>query len=131
MQLMSFGFGKTVDLDFDAAIDKVTAELAKVGFGVLSDIDVAAKMKEKLGKNMPRYRILGACKPPLAYQAINAVPDIGLLLPCNVLVREDAEGQVHVDFMDPASVLSLVDNPDIEPLAAEVKETLKIAFDAL
>jgi len=128
---MSFGFGKVVDLDFDAAIDKVTRELGKVGFGVLSDIDVAAKMKEKLGKDMPRYRILGACKPPLAYKAVSTVPDIGLLLPCNVVVREDAEGQVHVDFMDPESVLSLVDNPAVEPLAAEVKKTLEIAFDAL
>ena len=128
---MSFGFGKVVDLDFDAAVDKVTGELGKVGFGVLSDIDVAGKMKEKLGKDMPRYRILGACKPPLAYQALRAVPDIGLLLPCNVVVREDADGRVHVDFMDPESVLSLVDNEAVAPLAAEVRKTLEIAFDAL
>jgi uncharacterized protein (DUF302 family) len=128
---MSFGFGKPVDLDFDAAIEKVTSELQKEGFGVLSDIDVAAKMKEKLGKDMPRYRILGACNPALAYEAISAVEDIGLLLPCNVLVREDAAGQVHVDFMDPASVLSLVDHEDVEPLAAEVKTKLERACAAL
>ena len=121
----AFGFGKPVELEFDAAIDKVTAELQIEGFGVLSDIDVAAKMKEKLDKDMPRYRILGACNPALADQAIDAVPEIGLLLPCNVLVREDAEGQVFVSFMDPQSVLSLVDHPGVEPLAGEVKSRLE------
>ena len=120
-----FGFGKAVEMAFDAAIDKVTTELQKEGFGVLSDIDVAAKMKEKLDKDMPRYRILGACNPALADQAIDAVPDIGLLLPCNVLVREDGEGRVFVSFMDPQSVLSLVDHPGVEPLAGEVKSRLE------
>jgi uncharacterized protein (DUF302 family) len=126
-----FGFGKIVDESFDGAIEKVTAELEKEGFGVLSDIDVAAKMKAKLDKDMPRYRILGACNPALAYQAISAVEDIGLLLPCNVLVREDAEARVHVDFMDPQSVLSLVDHPGVEPLAAEVKGRLERVMAAL
>ena len=128
---MSFGFGKEIELSFDDAINKVTDVLQDEGFGVLSDIDVSAKMKEKLNEDMPRYRILGACNPALAFQAISAVDDIGLLLPCNVLVREDAEGKVHVDFMDPASVLSLVDHPGIEPLAAEVKAKLERACDAL
>lgn len=128
---MSFGFGKEVELEFDEAINKVTEELQKEGFGVLSDIDVAAKMKEKLDKDMPPYRILGACNPPLAYEAISAVEDIGLLLPCNVLVREDSAGKVHVDFMDPSSVLSLVDHPGVEPLAAQVKERLERACNAL
>jgi len=128
---MSFGFGKQVDFEFDEAIDKVTAVLQTEGFGVLSDIDVSAKMKEKLDKDMPQYRILGACNPGLAYQAISAVEDIGLLLPCNVLVREDKEGKVHVDFMDPASVLSLVDHPGVEPLAAEVKAKLQRVCEAL
>ena len=121
----AFGFGKQVDLDFDAAIDKVTADLQTEGFGVLSDIDVAAKMKEKLDKDMPRYRILGACNPALAYQAIEAVSDIGLLLPCNVLVHEDRDGGVNVSFMDPESVLSLVDHPGVKPLASEVKAKLE------
>lgn len=128
---MSFGFGKEIELSFDDAINKVTDVLQDEGFGVLSDIDVSAKMKEKLDEDMPRYRILGACNPALAFKAISAVDDIGLLLPCNVLVREDAEGKVHVDFMDPASVLSLVDHPGIEPLAAEVKAKLERACDAL
>ena len=126
-----FGFGKVVDEAFDEAIDKVTAELEKEGFGVLSDIDVAAKMKAKLDKDMPRYRILGACNPALAYQAISAVEDIGLLLPCNVLVREDAEGKVHVDFMDPVSVMSLVNDPGVEPLANDVKGRLQNVLAAL
>ena len=126
-----FGFGKNVDMDFDAAIEKVTADLQTEGFGVLSDIDVAAKMKEKLGKDMPRYRILGACNPALAHQAISAVPDIGLLLPCNVLVREDDAGTVSVSFMDPRSVMSLVDDPDVEPLAAEVKTRLLRVLEAV
>ena len=126
-----FGFGKQVDLEFDAAIDKVTADLQTEGFGVLSDIDVAAKMKEKLDLDMPRYRILGACNPALAHQAISAVPDIGLLLPCNVLVREGDDGAVNVSFMDPKSVLSLVDHPGVEPLAGEVKAKLERVLEAL
>lgn len=127
----NFGFGKAVELDFDAAIEKVTEELAAEGFGVLSDIDVAAKMKEKLDKDMPRYRILGACNPPLAYQAVNAVADIGLLLPCNVVVREDEAGGVIVSFMDPKAVMSLVDEADVEPLAEEVKTRLERVMAAL
>lgn len=127
----AFGFGKPVELSFDDAIETVTKELEKEGFGVLSDIDVAAKMKAKLGKDMPRYRILGACNPAIAYQAINAVEDIGLLLPCNVLVHEDKSGDVHVDFMDPESVLALVEDPGITPMATEVKAKLERVLAAL
>lgn len=127
----NFGFGKPVDLTFDEAIDKVTEILQGEGFGVLSDIDVAAKMKEKLDKDMPPYRILGACNPPLADKAITAVPEIGLLLPCNVLVRQDEAGQVYVSFMDPEAVMSLVDDPSVEPLAAEVKGRLERVLGAL
>jgi len=126
-----FGFGKIVDESFDGAIEKVTAELEKEGFGVLSDIDVAAKMKAKLDKDMPSYRILGACNPALAYQAISAVDDIGLLLPCNVLVREDDDAKVHVDFMDPVSVMSLVNDPGVVPLAKDVRERLERVMAAL
>jgi uncharacterized protein (DUF302 family) len=126
-----FGFGKVVDLAYDEAIETVTAKLADEGFGVLSDIDVAAKMKEKLGKEMPRYRILGACNPHRAFEAISAVEDIGLLLPCNVLVREDTDGRVHVDFMDPVSVMSLVRDPGVEPLANDVKGRLQRVLEAL
>src|SRR5210317_178404 len=114
----NYGFGKAVELNFDEAIDKVTAVLATEGFGVLSDIDVAAKMKEKLNKDMPRYRILGACNPSLAFQAVSAEKEIGLLLPCNVVVREDEDGDVHISFMDPEAVMGLVGNPGVEPLAS-------------
>ena len=127
----NYGFGKAVDLNFDEAIDKVTAVLATEGFGVLSDIDVAAKMKEKLNKDMPRYRILGACNPPLAYQAVSAEKEIGLLLPCNVVVREDDDGDVHISFMDPEAVMGLVGNPGVEPLASDVKQRLERVLAAL
>lgn len=126
-----FGFGKPVNMGFDEAIETVTGELGKEGFGILTEIDVQATLKEKLGEDMPPYRILGACNPPLAHQAVTAVPEIGLLLPCNVLVREDDEGKVHVSFMDPGSVLGLVDNPAVVPLAQQVREKLERVLAAL
>lgn len=127
----NFGFGKPVDAKFDVAVEQVTEELAKEGFGVLTEIDVAATLKKKLDADMPPYRILGACNPALAHQAVTAVPEIGLLLPCNVLVREDADGQVHVSFMDPGAVLGLVNVPEVDPLAAQVKEKLTRVMDNL
>ena len=127
----AFGFGKAVDMNFGEAIDKVTEELKVEGFGVLSDIDVAGTMKKKLDLDMPPYRILGACNPNLAHQAVSAIPDIGLLLPCNVLVREDDAGQVSVSFMDPSSVLGLVGDPRLEPLAGQVKEKLQRVLAAV
>lgn len=126
-----FGFGKPVDAKFDDTVEAVTAELKKEGFGVLTEIDVAATLKEKLGEDMPPYLILGACNPSLAHQAVSAVPEIGLLLPCNILVREDEAGQVHVSFMDPGAVLGLVDKPEIEPLAQQVKDKLQKVLAAL
>lgn len=127
----NFGFGKPVDLDFEEAIATVTEELGKEGFGVLTEIDVSATMKKKLDEDMPPYRILGACNPTLAHQAVSAVPEIGLLLPCNVLVRQEDDGQVRVSFMDPESVLSLVDHPGVEPLATQVKEKLQRVLASL
>ncbi len=127
----NFGFGKEVSTDFDTSIDNVIDALATEGFGVLSDINVAATLKKKLDKDMPPYRILGACNPVLAHQAITAVPDIGLLLPCNVLVRQDDGGAVHVSFMDPGAVMGLVDNDDVLPLAALVREKLDRVMAAL
>jgi uncharacterized protein (DUF302 family) len=121
----SFGFGKVVDLEFDSAIDRVSEELGAAGFGVLTDIDVAATMQKKLDVTMRPYRILGACNPSLAHQAIVQVPDIGLLLPCNVVVREDEEGKVWVTFLDPERMLSLAGEPALEPFAADVKSRLE------
>jgi uncharacterized protein (DUF302 family) len=129
--MSNFGFGKVVELDFDAAIDRVTEELAKEGFGILTVIDVQATLKVKLDVEMKPYRILGACNPVLANQAISAVPDIGLLLPCNVLVREDEQGQVHIEFMDPGAVLGLVNDPAVDPLASQVKQKLEAVMAAL
>jgi len=129
--MSNYGFGKTVGSGFDAAVQKVTAELAKEGFGVLTVIDVQATLKAKLGLDMPPYRILGACNPVLASQAIEAEPEIGLLLPCNVLVREDETGQVHVSFMDPGAVLGLVEDNRVEPLAGQVKRKLEAVLAAL
>lgn len=120
-----YGFGKTVNLTFGAALDRVTQELQKEGFGVLTDIDVQATLKKKLNQDMPPYRILGACNPPLAHRALEAEPAIGLLLPCNVVVREDNSGKVHVEFMDLNAVLELVENPEISRVASEVRQRLE------
>lgn len=129
--MSQYVFGKPVSLPFDRAVVRITEELAKQGFGVLTDIDVQGTMKKKLGLEMPAYRILGACNPGLASQAIAADPQIGALLPCNVVVRQDAAGVVHVEAMDPQAVLKLVDHPAVPALAAEVRSRLQLALDAL
>ena len=127
----NYVFGKSVEYCFDEAIERVTAELAKEGFGILTEIDVQATLKAKLDKDIRPYRILGACNPVLADQAITAVPEIGVLLPCNVLVREDEENQVHVSFMDPGAVLGMVNDPGVDPLADQVKAKLEQVLAAL
>ena len=126
-----YGFGKTVEMSFDDAVARVTRALQSEGFGVLTDIDVAATMKKKLDRDMPPSRILGACNPPLAYRALEAEPSIGLLLPCNVVVRQDPSGKVHVEFMDPNVVLELVNKPEISRLAGEVRQRLERVMAAL
>ena len=129
--MSEFGFGKKVSLGFDTTVERVTEELAKEGFGILTVIDVQATLKMKLDKDIRPYRILGACNPVLADQAIAAVPEIGILLPCNVLVREDEEDQVHVSFMDPGAVLGMVDDPRVDSLAGKVKQKLENVLAAL
>jgi uncharacterized protein (DUF302 family) len=128
---VSYGFGKTINLAFDAALLRVTEELQKEGFGVLTEIDVKATMKKKLNADMAPYRILGACNPQLAHRALTLEPQIGLLLPCNVVVRQDETGKVHVDFMDPNSVLELVNRPEVTQLAGEVRQRLQRVMAAL
>lgn len=126
-----YSFGRTVGLPFDTAVQRVTEELGKVGFGVLTEIDVQATMKKKIGQEMPPYRILGACNPQFASRAIAAEPQIGALLPCNVVVRQDEAGAVHVDVMDPNAVMGMVDRADVGVLAQEVRGLLERALAAV
>ncbi|NEZ03803.1 DUF302 domain-containing protein [Wenzhouxiangella sp. XN201] len=126
-----FSFGKTVQLEFDKAVEAVTDALEDQGFGVLTEIDVQATLRKKLDKETRPYRILGACNPELAHRALSAEPQIGVLLPCNVVVREGEDGQVHVEFMDPQAVLNLVDNPAVHDVAAEVRDRLTQVFEAI
>ena len=126
-----YGFGKTVEMGFADAVARVTQALQSEGFGVLTDIDVAGTMKKKLNRDMPPYRILGACNPPLAHRALETEPAIGLLLPCNVVVRQDDAGKIHVEFMDPDAVLELVGRPEINRVAGEVRQRLQRVMAAI
>jgi uncharacterized protein (DUF302 family) len=126
-----YGFNATLHASFEQAL-QVTIDALKVeGFGVLTEIDVQSTMKQKLGIDMPPYRILGACNPSLAHRALQVEPDIGLLLPCNVVVREEAPGRVVVGFLDPQIMVKLVDKPEVGLVADEARQRLQRACRAL
>ncbi|HUP49511.1 MAG TPA: DUF302 domain-containing protein [Thermoanaerobaculia bacterium] len=126
----TYGIRKVVALPFAEAVAKTTAALQEQGFGVLSEIDLRAKLKEKLGVDVPNYLILGPCNPPLAYKALQAEPEIGLLLPCNVIVYEK-DGKTVVSAVDPDAMLGIVANPAVAEVAADAKKRLQAAMASL
>lgn len=127
---MSYGYKKQVALSFEEAVEKTRDELAKEGFGVLTEIDVQATLKKKLNVEYDRYLILGACNPPFAYEALTAEKDIGLLLPCNVVVYED-NGDVFVSAVLPTNAMSMVDNAALNGIAKEVEDKLIVVIDTM
>lgn len=127
---MKYGFSKTVDLPYEQAIEKVTAELKKEGFGVLTTIDVKDTLKKKLNVDIPKYVILGACNPPFAHQSLQVEEELGLLLPCNVIVYEK-EGKTRVSIFDPMVMTKIIDNQNMVPVAQQVKEKLQRALAAV
>jgi uncharacterized protein (DUF302 family) len=128
--MSKYAFGKKVNMGFEQAVAAVTQALAREGFGVLTEIDVQATLKKKLNLDRPPYKILGACNPQFAHRALEAEPQIGALLPCNVVVREEG-GKTLVEFMDPDAVLKLVERPEIGAVAAEVRQRLQRVMAAL
>ena len=127
---MKYGFSKTVDLSFDQAIQKVTDELKKEGFGVLTTIDVKDTLKKKLNVDFKKYTILGACNPPFAHQSLQIEEELGLLLPCNVIVYEK-EGKTNVSVFDPMVMTRIIDNPTMVSVAQQVKEKLQRVLAAV
>lgn len=127
----SYGFGLKVQLPYAEAVERVKAALKEQGFGVLTEIDVKKTLKEKRGVDFRPYIILGACNPPLAHQALTLEPDIGLLLPCNVVVYEAGDGESIVEALDPEAALGIVGNPALHPIAREAKERLQKALASL
>jgi len=128
---MSYYFSKTLDLSFDEAINRVTDELKKEGFGVLTEIDVKATLKKKLDADFRDYRILGACNPPLAYKALQAEPHIGLMLPCNVVVQEGENGGTIVSAIDPVASMQAVQNDSLGEVAEQVKVKLQKVIESV
>jgi uncharacterized protein (DUF302 family) len=130
MKKTTYGFGISLKLTYDEAVGRVKDALKTEGFGVLTEIDVRKTMREKLGIEMAPYVILGACNPPLAHRALEQELDIGLLLPCNVVVRAEGSGS-HVDIADPQAMLGIVGNEQIGPVAEEAKQRLQRVIAAL
>ncbi len=127
---MTYHFSKTVQGDYNAIVDLVTAALKTQGFGILTDIDVAATLKKKLDVDIRKYRILGACNPQLAYQALQVEDKIGTMLPCNVIVQESDAG-IEVSAVDPAASMQAVDNPKLKEVAQNVRVKMKAVIDTL
>ena len=128
---MAYHFSKALDLPFDQAVARVVETLKREGFGILTDIDVKATMKAKLGKEFRSYRILGACNPQLAHRALQLEDKIGTMLPCNVIVQEHASGGVEVSAVDPVASMQAIHNPDLAEVAKEVQAKLKRTIDEL
>jgi len=128
---MAYYFSKTIEGPFARAIERVRAELKKEGFGVLTDIDIKAALKDKLGVDFRNYRILGACNAPYAYKALQVEDKIGTMLPCSVIVQETPDGRVEVAAIDPVASMQAVVNPGLEPVGREVREKLRKVIDAL
>src|SRR3990172_820788 len=128
---MSYHFSKTLRMPFDAAVERVTAALQREGFGILTEIDVKATLKKKLDVDFRNYRILGACNPPLAYQALQLEDKVGTMLPCNVIVEDKGEGTVEVSAVDPVASMLAIDNPRLQGVAETVRGRLKAVVDSL
>ena len=126
---VSYALSRTTSLSYEEADRRVREALADEGFGVLTEIDVAATLKKKLDVDFPQYEILGACNPPLAHKALQAEPDVGLLLPCNVVVRALPDGQTVVEALDPVRQLEVAGNPDLTALAEDVRQRMQRVVD--
>lgn len=128
--MINYGFTKALDIPYDTVVERTRGALKKEGFGVLTEIDVAGKMKEKLGVDMSKYMILGVCNPPNAYQAILTEENIGLMLPCNIIVYEKG-GKTVLSVIRPTVSMQMVDNGELQKVSEEVEEKLKKSFDAI
>ncbi|MFQ5866629.1 MAG: DUF302 domain-containing protein [bacterium] len=128
---MTYYFSKTLNVDFGEAIVRVTEELKKEGFGILTEIDVKETLKKKLNVDFKKYKILGACNPPLAYKSLQAEDKIGLMLPCNVLVQEISDGKTEVAAIDPVASMQAIENPKLREVAEQVRAKLKKVIDSL
>lgn len=128
---MSYYFNTVLQCSFDEAIDRVIEELKKEGFGILSEIDVQAALKKKLNVDFKKYRILGACNPPYAYQALQVEEKIGTMLPCNVIVLENDAGEIEVSAIDPIASMQAIANPKLQGIADQVQAKLKKVIESL
>lgn len=127
----TYTFTRTLDADFETADARAREVLGEAGFGILTEIDMAATFKKKLDVDMPAYRILGACNPPLAHKAVQAEPHIGTMLPCNVILRDVGDGQTEVSAVDPVASMAAIDNADLGAVAQEVRQRLQNAIAAM